>query len=125
MNLRVPLNAGKFSSSCTIGSFSRRAQLHEWVSFLSSDLHSKGSLTKWSDVYPTSSKAYTYTDGYDGAVNIISTPEDMLQPHIMTSHHCHMHLELYWGIYSWFGKSRPFSLIVRWLIICVILTEQC
>jgi hypothetical protein len=29
MNLRVPQNAGKFSSSCTIGSFSRRAQLHE------------------------------------------------------------------------------------------------
>jgi hypothetical protein len=29
MNLRVPYNSGKFSSSCTIGSFSRRAQLHE------------------------------------------------------------------------------------------------
>jgi hypothetical protein len=29
MNLRGPLNAGKFSSSCTIGGFSRRAQLHE------------------------------------------------------------------------------------------------
>jgi hypothetical protein len=29
MNLRVPLNAGKFLSSCTIDSFSRRAQLHE------------------------------------------------------------------------------------------------
>jgi hypothetical protein len=29
MNLRVPENAGKFSSSCTIGSFSRTAQLHE------------------------------------------------------------------------------------------------
>jgi hypothetical protein len=29
MNLRVPKSAGKFSSSCTIGSFSRRAQLHE------------------------------------------------------------------------------------------------
>jgi hypothetical protein len=29
MNLRVPLNAGKFLSSCTIGDFSRRAQLHE------------------------------------------------------------------------------------------------
>jgi hypothetical protein len=29
MNLRVPYNAEKFSSSCTIGSFSRRAQLHE------------------------------------------------------------------------------------------------
>jgi hypothetical protein len=27
MNLRVPLNAGKFLSSCTIGGFSRRAQL--------------------------------------------------------------------------------------------------
>jgi hypothetical protein len=27
MNLWVPLNAGKFLSSCTIGSFSRRAQL--------------------------------------------------------------------------------------------------
>jgi hypothetical protein len=29
MNLRVPENGGKFSSSCSIGSFSRRAQLHE------------------------------------------------------------------------------------------------
>jgi hypothetical protein len=29
MNLRVPLNAGKFLSGCAIGSFSRRAQLHE------------------------------------------------------------------------------------------------
>jgi hypothetical protein len=29
MNLLVPLNAGKFHSSCTIGSFSRRAQLHK------------------------------------------------------------------------------------------------
>jgi hypothetical protein len=29
MNLRVPQNAGKFLSSCTIGSFSRRAQLDE------------------------------------------------------------------------------------------------
>jgi hypothetical protein len=28
MNLWVPLNAGKFLSSCTIGDFSRRAQLH-------------------------------------------------------------------------------------------------
>jgi hypothetical protein len=27
MNLRVPKNAGKFLSNCTIGSFSRRAQL--------------------------------------------------------------------------------------------------
>jgi hypothetical protein len=32
MNLRVPSNAGKFLSSCTIGGFSRRAELHE-VSF--------------------------------------------------------------------------------------------
>jgi hypothetical protein len=32
MNPRVPLNAGKFLSGCTIGSFSRRAQLREWVS---------------------------------------------------------------------------------------------
>jgi hypothetical protein len=32
MNFRVPLNAGKFFSSCTIGGFWRRAQLHEWVS---------------------------------------------------------------------------------------------
>jgi hypothetical protein len=31
MNLRVPYNAGKFLSSCTSGSFSRRAQLHESV----------------------------------------------------------------------------------------------
>jgi hypothetical protein len=29
MNLRVPQNAGKFLNSCTIGCFSRRAQLHE------------------------------------------------------------------------------------------------
>jgi hypothetical protein len=29
MNLRVPYNAGKFLSGCTIGGFSRRAQLHE------------------------------------------------------------------------------------------------
>jgi hypothetical protein len=32
MNLRVPYNTGKFLSSCTFGSFSRRAQLHEWAS---------------------------------------------------------------------------------------------
>jgi hypothetical protein len=30
MNLRVPQHAGKFLCGCTIGSFSRRAQLHEW-----------------------------------------------------------------------------------------------
>jgi hypothetical protein len=29
MNLQVPSNAGKFLSSYTVGSFSRRAQLHE------------------------------------------------------------------------------------------------
>jgi hypothetical protein len=29
MKLRVPLNAGKFSSGCTIGGFSRRAQLRK------------------------------------------------------------------------------------------------
>jgi hypothetical protein len=29
MNLRVPYNAGKFLSGCTISGFSRRAQLHE------------------------------------------------------------------------------------------------
>jgi hypothetical protein len=29
MNLRVPLNVGKFLSGCTIYGFSRRAQLHE------------------------------------------------------------------------------------------------
>jgi hypothetical protein len=29
MNLRVPQNAGNFLSDCTIGSFSRRAHLHE------------------------------------------------------------------------------------------------
>jgi hypothetical protein len=28
MNLPVPLNSGKFLSSCTTGGFSRRAQLH-------------------------------------------------------------------------------------------------
>jgi hypothetical protein len=32
VNLRVPENSGNFLSSCTIGSFSSRAQLHEWVS---------------------------------------------------------------------------------------------
>jgi hypothetical protein len=32
MNLLVPFNAGNFLSGCTIGSFSGRAQLHEWVS---------------------------------------------------------------------------------------------
>jgi hypothetical protein len=36
MNLRVPSNAGKFLSSCTIGSFSRRAQLRKNVSKLQS-----------------------------------------------------------------------------------------
>jgi hypothetical protein len=40
MNLWVPYNAGKFLSSCTIGSFSRRAQLRvvglvwRWVFYL-------------------------------------------------------------------------------------------
>jgi hypothetical protein len=29
MDLRVPLNAGKFLSSCSISSFSRRAKLRE------------------------------------------------------------------------------------------------
>jgi hypothetical protein len=29
MNIRVPSSAGNFLSSCTIGVFSRRAQLHE------------------------------------------------------------------------------------------------
>jgi hypothetical protein len=29
MNLRVPYNAGSFLSSCTIGGFSRRAQLRK------------------------------------------------------------------------------------------------
>jgi hypothetical protein len=29
MNLRVPKNVGNFLSSCTIGSLSRRAQIHE------------------------------------------------------------------------------------------------
>jgi hypothetical protein len=32
MNLRVPYNAGKFLSSSTVDSFSRRAQLYERVS---------------------------------------------------------------------------------------------
>jgi hypothetical protein len=31
MNLRVPHNAGKFLSCCTIDGFSRWTQLHEWV----------------------------------------------------------------------------------------------
>jgi hypothetical protein len=29
LDLRIPQNIGKFLSSCTIGCFSRRAQLHE------------------------------------------------------------------------------------------------
>jgi hypothetical protein len=29
MNLQVPKNVGKFLSSCIIGGFSKRAQLHE------------------------------------------------------------------------------------------------
>jgi hypothetical protein len=32
MNLRVPYNAGNFLSGCTVGSFLRRAHLHELVS---------------------------------------------------------------------------------------------
>jgi hypothetical protein len=35
MNLRVPQNAGKFLSSCTIGGFSRSVQLHEVSIYLS------------------------------------------------------------------------------------------
>jgi hypothetical protein len=31
-NLRVPSNAGKFRSGCTIGNFSGRAQFHKKVS---------------------------------------------------------------------------------------------
>jgi hypothetical protein len=31
MNFRVPWNAVKYLSSCTIGGFSRRIQFHEWV----------------------------------------------------------------------------------------------
>jgi hypothetical protein len=32
INHRAPQNAGKFLSGCTIGSYSRRVQLHECVS---------------------------------------------------------------------------------------------
>jgi hypothetical protein len=32
MKFRIPQNAGKFLSSCTIDGFTRRAQLHEKVS---------------------------------------------------------------------------------------------
>jgi hypothetical protein len=32
MNLRGSKNVGKFLNDCTIGSFARWAQLHEWVS---------------------------------------------------------------------------------------------
>jgi hypothetical protein len=32
MNLRVPKHAGKFLRGCTIGGFSRRAQLRKYVS---------------------------------------------------------------------------------------------
>jgi hypothetical protein len=34
INLRVPLNAGKFLSSCTMGGFSRRTRLHGVTSLL-------------------------------------------------------------------------------------------
>jgi hypothetical protein len=34
INLRIPQNAGKLLSSCTIGGFWRRTELHEWVSTL-------------------------------------------------------------------------------------------
>jgi hypothetical protein len=34
MNLKVPYNIRKFLSSCTIGGFSRRAQLHEVSQFI-------------------------------------------------------------------------------------------
>jgi hypothetical protein len=34
MNLRVPWNDGKFLSSCKIGGFSGRAQLHEWFRYI-------------------------------------------------------------------------------------------
>jgi hypothetical protein len=34
MNLKFPQNVGKFSSNCTTGGLSRRAQLHE-VSYIS------------------------------------------------------------------------------------------
>jgi hypothetical protein len=36
MSLRVPLDAGKFLSSCTTGCFSRNAQLHEASLIISS-----------------------------------------------------------------------------------------
>jgi hypothetical protein len=35
MKFRVPKNAGKFFNSCTIGGFSRRAQLHEFIIIIS------------------------------------------------------------------------------------------
>jgi hypothetical protein len=38
MNLWIPQNAGKFLSSCTIGGFSRRAQLHEYITFSRSNI---------------------------------------------------------------------------------------
>jgi hypothetical protein len=41
MNLRVPRNAGKFLSSCTIGSFSRRAQLHEVSQLVSKNVENE------------------------------------------------------------------------------------
>jgi hypothetical protein len=36
MNIQVPSNVGKFLSSCTIGSFRRRAQLRKYQSILDS-----------------------------------------------------------------------------------------
>jgi hypothetical protein len=34
INLRVKYNVGKFSSSCTTGGFSRRAQLHQVITYI-------------------------------------------------------------------------------------------
>jgi hypothetical protein len=52
MNLRVPKNAGKFLSSCTIGSFSRMAHLHE-LSYMCASLNMDNIQTEFSYIIIT------------------------------------------------------------------------
>jgi hypothetical protein len=53
MNLRVPLNAGKFLSTCIIGGFSRRVQLHKGSRKPFQVPHKSRSLTDVSDLLLT------------------------------------------------------------------------
>jgi hypothetical protein len=45
MNFQVPWNAGNFLSGCTTCSFSRRAQLHEWVRVMCSFINSNSQVS--------------------------------------------------------------------------------